>query len=53
MDATEQQICAKAEDFVQAREYVKALDLFDLLLARNPDNVHYQYSTASLYSELG
>jgi len=42
----------QAEKYLSAREYQKALDLYDLCLAVAPDNAHLRYCVASLYSEL-
>src|SRR5574341_910825 len=46
------EVIKKAEELLGQREYGKALDLYDLCLAVNPDDPHLRYCVASLYSEL-
>ena len=42
----------KAEELLAGKDYGRALDLYDLCLAVNPDDPHLRYCVASLYSEL-
>lgn len=47
-----EQIVGQAEKYLAAKEYSKALDLYDLALTTNPEDLHLRYCVASLYSEL-
>ncbi len=45
-------VVKQAELFLQQGQYDKALDLYDLALARKPADPHLRYCLGSLYSEL-
>ncbi len=51
-NAIVQSLLAQALEFIKQQDYTKAIDIYDLLLARDPKNVHIKYCLASIYSEL-
>jgi len=53
MDQTAQEVLQVAEQAIQSKDYAKAIDLLDLLLAKAPQDVHLRYMISSIYSELG